>query len=62
MIALRLAKPYRGYRAGEVIQATPRLAEYLTAEGIAVREAERPLLAPEAVERAVGRPAATETR
>lgn len=62
MIALRLVKAYRGYRSGEVIHATPRLADFLVVEGIAVREADRPLLQMEAVERAVGEPPATETR
>jgi hypothetical protein len=35
MTTLRLLQTYRGYTRGETIQATPQLAEYLVAAGIA---------------------------
>jgi|APCry1669188879_1035177.scaffolds.fasta_scaffold207585_2 hypothetical protein len=38
MIRLRLLFQYRGYRKGEVIQATPGLAAILVNQGIAVED------------------------
>lgn len=62
LVTLRLSRAYRGYRAGEVIQATPRLAETLVAQGVA--EPATPaagLFDHQPVERAVAGPA-VETR
>lgn len=41
---IRLLRAYRGYRAGDVIQATAGLAERLVSDGVAAREPSRPLL------------------
>lgn len=62
LVTLRLVRAYRGYRAGEQIQATPRLAETLVAQGVAQAD-DRPagLFDPKPVERAVACPA-VETR
>lgn len=46
MESLRLVKTYRGYKSGEVIQATPGLAEALRRDGIAVTETRASLLPP----------------
>lgn len=58
MVTLRLLKSYRGYGPGKTIQATPQLAEYLAANGIAVREPQVTLLEPDKAERAVAPQAA----
>lgn len=61
--SLRLLRAYRGYRAGEVIQATHRLAETLVAQGVAQAVDPSPtLFDTKPVERAVAGPAAVETR
>jgi hypothetical protein len=60
--ALRLLKAYRGYRAGEVIHATPTLAQTLKSEGIAVADTQRTFLAAEGAERAVEARSNVETR
>jgi hypothetical protein len=60
--ALRLIKAYRGYRAGEVIHATPQLAATLKNEGVAVPESQRTFLAAEGAERAVEARSNVETR
>lgn len=63
LFALRLLRSYRGYKAGEVIQATQRLAEQLVAQGVAQSVEPSPsLFDPKPVERAVAGPAAAETR
>lgn len=62
MEALRLLKAYRGYRPGEVIHATPKLAETLRADGIAVTEGQTTFLSAQAAERAVESRAKVETR
>ena len=62
MEAMRLKKAYRGYSPGDVIHATPRLAEYLRQEGIAVPEAQRSFLPAAGAERAVETRANVETR
>lgn len=62
MESLRLLKPYRGYRAGQVIQATPNLAQTLRADGIAVTEEQTTFLPAQASERAVESRAKVETR
>lgn len=59
---LRLVKSYRGYRAGAVIHATPRLAAQLVSDGVAVPEHQSTFLEHEAAERAVSVPPAVETR
>ncbi len=61
MHTLRLLKSYRGYRAGSVIQATPRLAEFLVGNGTAVAEAQRSLPTSNP-ERSVAATAKVETR
>ena len=50
---LRLLTSYRGYRRGDVIEATPALAAHLQGAGIAVRETQGDLLPAETVERAM---------
>jgi hypothetical protein len=60
--ALRLLKAYRGYRAGEVIRATPQLAATLVAEGVAAQEAQRTFLPAGGAERAVEARSTVETR
>lgn len=62
MEALRLLKAYRGYRAGEVIYATPTLARTLKSEGIAATEPQRTFLAAAGAERAVEARSNVETR
>lgn len=62
MFSVRLLKPYRGYKAGEVIQATGRLAAELERLGMAVPEVQRPLFDHGLAERAVVTPQALETR
>ncbi len=62
MVSLRLVKAYRGYKSGEVIQATPRLAAELERLQVAVPEAARPLLDASRFERAVATPIALEAR
>lgn len=62
MESLRLLKAYRGYRPGQVIQATPNLARTLRADGIAVTEGQTTFLPNEAAERAVESRAKVETR
>jgi len=54
MQTLRLLKTYRGYKAGEVIKATPKLAETLKASGVAVIDPQASFLEPVKAERAVG--------
>jgi hypothetical protein len=54
MHTLRLLKSYRGYKAGEVIKATPNLAETLQASGVAVIDPQASFLEPAKAERAVG--------
>lgn len=62
LVTLRLMRPYRGYRSGEVIQATQRLAETLAAQGVGQVVTEpASLFDPKPRERAVA-PAAAETR
>lgn len=57
--ALRLLRPYRGYRSGEVIQATEKLAETLVVQGVAERFNESPgLFDQKPLERAVAARAA----
>jgi len=60
--SLRLVKSYRGYRAGQVIRATPQLAATLRAEGIAIPDHQRTLLPGEGSERAVEARAEVERR
>lgn len=62
MEALRLLRSYRGYKVGQVIHATERLAETLQRDGIAVPEAQRSFLPAEAAERGVESRANVETR
>jgi hypothetical protein len=62
LVSLRLVKAYRGYKSGEVIQATPRLAAELERLGVAVGDAARPLLEPQRAERAVATHQAVEAR
>jgi hypothetical protein len=49
---LRLLTSYRGYRRGDVIEATPALAAHLLGAGIAVRETQGDLIPAETTERA----------
>ena len=60
--SLRLIKSYRGYRVGEVIQATPNLADTLKRDGIAVPERQTTFLPAQAAERAVESRSTVETR
>lgn len=63
LVHLRLVRAYRGYRAGEQIQATQRLAETLVAQGVA--EAAEPaatLFDRKPVERAVASVSIAEIR
>ena len=62
MQIVRLVKAYRGYRAGETFQASPRLAAELERLGVAVAEAARPLLDCQRSERAVASNQAVEAR
>lgn len=63
LVSLRLLRTYRGYRAGEQIQATPRLAETLVGQGVAEPVAQSAgLFDPRPVERAVATPSVVETR
>ena len=62
MEALRLLKAYRGYKPGQVIRATPNLAQALRADGIAVTEGHTTFLPAQAAERAVESRAKVETR
>jgi hypothetical protein len=62
LVSLRLVKAYRGYKSGEVIQATSKLAAELERLGVATREAARPLLDASRFERAVATPIALEAR
>lgn len=58
LVHLRLVRAYRGYRAGEQIQATQRLAETLVAQGVAeAAEPSATLFDRKPVERAVAGPA-----
>jgi hypothetical protein len=50
---LRLLTSYRGYRKGDVIEATPALAAHLQGAGIAARETQGDLIPAETVERAM---------
>jgi hypothetical protein len=51
--ALRLVKAYRGYKAGDVIRATPNLAQVLKSEGVAVPDRQQTFLSEQGAERAV---------
>lgn len=63
LVTLRLLRPYRGYRSGEVIQATERLAATLVDQAVAQAVVEPAgLFDPKPVERAVAGPPAVETR
>lgn len=65
LVHLRLLKPYRTYRAGVVIHATPGLAKQLVDNGTAVQDRQGSLLEEsgrQAAERAVATHAAVETR
>ncbi len=54
LVALRLLRAYRGYRAGEVMSVPRRLAESLVAQGVAPSvEPSAGLFDPKPVERAV---------
>lgn len=58
---IRLIKAYRGYRAGQVIKATPDLAKVLQGSGVAVPD--RQTVLPQVSERAVAPgPQAAEVR
>lgn len=60
--SLRLIRAYRGYKAGDVIQATPNLADTLQRDGIAVPEHQTTFLPAQAAERAVESRSTVETR
>lgn len=65
LVDLRLLRPYRNYRAGLTIKATPALAEQLVSAGLAVRDLQQSLLqgaGRQTAERAVASPTAIETR
>lgn len=53
MHTLRLVKSYRGYKAGEVIKATPGLSKTLQESGIAVLDGQASLPGAARAERAV---------
>jgi hypothetical protein len=58
---IRLIKAYRGYKAGQVITATPELAKVLGESGVAVLD--RQTVLPQVSERAVAPgPQAAEVR
>lgn len=65
LLEVRLLRPYRGYRPGTVIRATPGLAAHLVQNMTAVVERQASLLevaGRQAAERAVAQPNAAETR
>lgn len=65
LVDLRLLRPYRNYRAGLTIRATPALAEQLVSVGLAVRDRQQSLLdgaGRQTAERAVAAPVSVETR
>lgn len=61
LVHLRLVRAFRGYRAGELIQATAGLAETLISQGVAQRADQTAGLFEHRTERAVAGPMA-ETR
>lgn len=61
MKRIRLLTSYRGYKAGTVIEASPRLAEVLVAEGRGVEERQQEFAGIRRAEAAVSAPAFTRT-
>ena len=59
---IRLLKPYRGYRSGQVIATAEKVAAVLVAEGRAVVERQVELFAEKTPERAVASAVGVETR